>query len=96
MLCVRDHGAGAYVKARQPERDVILADGTTHAGRTPIGSENGRPSDRPSIERLSSGTPEGPDEHCADREDDERRAQRNDLYRLLAVVTEEETDKCSP
>jgi hypothetical protein len=28
-------GAEAYVEARQRERDVILPDGTTHAGRTP-------------------------------------------------------------
>ena len=32
---IRDHGAEAYEEARQRERDVILADGTTHAGRTP-------------------------------------------------------------
>ena len=32
---IRDHGAEAYGEARQRERDVILADGTTHAGRTP-------------------------------------------------------------
>ena len=32
---IRDHGAGAYSEARQRERDVILPDGTTHAGRTP-------------------------------------------------------------
>ncbi len=32
---VRDHGAEAYSEARQRERDVILPDGTTHAGRTP-------------------------------------------------------------
>jgi hypothetical protein len=30
-----DHGAGAYSEARQRQRDVILPDGTTHAGRTP-------------------------------------------------------------
>ena len=30
-----DHGAEAYSEARQRERDVILPDGTTHAGRTP-------------------------------------------------------------
>ena len=30
----RDHGAEAYSEARQPERDVILPDGTTHAGQT--------------------------------------------------------------
>ncbi len=28
-------GAAAYGRARQRERDVILTDGTTHAGRTP-------------------------------------------------------------
>ena len=32
---IRDHGAEAYGEARQRERDVILPDGTTHAGRTP-------------------------------------------------------------
>ncbi len=32
---VRDHGAEAYREARERERDVILSDGTTHAGRTP-------------------------------------------------------------
>lgn len=32
---LRDHGAEAYQEARQRERDVILLDGTTHAGRTP-------------------------------------------------------------
>ncbi len=32
---VRDHGAEAYSEARRRERDVILPDGTTHAGRTP-------------------------------------------------------------
>ena len=32
---IRDHGAEAYGEARQRERDVILSDGTTHAGRTP-------------------------------------------------------------
>jgi len=32
---VRDHGGEAYSEARQRERDVILPDGTTHAGRTP-------------------------------------------------------------
>ena len=32
---VRDHGSEAYREARQRERDVILPDGTTHAGRTP-------------------------------------------------------------
>ena len=32
---IRDHGAKAYREARQRERDVILPDGTTHAGRTP-------------------------------------------------------------
>ena|ERR1700722_16754013 len=31
----RDHGGEAYGEARQRERDVILPDGTTHAGRTP-------------------------------------------------------------
>jgi hypothetical protein len=34
-LMIRDHGAEAYGEARQRERDVILPDGTTHAGRTP-------------------------------------------------------------
>ncbi len=32
---MRDHGREGYRVARQRERDVILADGTTHAGRTP-------------------------------------------------------------
>ena len=32
---IRDHGAAAYREARERERDVILTDGTTHAGRTP-------------------------------------------------------------
>ena len=32
---VRDHCAEAYREARERERDVILPDGTTHAGRTP-------------------------------------------------------------
>ncbi len=32
---VRDHGTEAYREARERERDVILPDGTTHAGRTP-------------------------------------------------------------
>jgi len=32
---VRDHGAEAYREARERERDVILPNGTTHAGRTP-------------------------------------------------------------
>ncbi len=32
---IRDHGAEAYGEARERERDVILPDGTTHAGRTP-------------------------------------------------------------
>jgi hypothetical protein len=32
---IRDHGTEAYGQARQRERDVILPDGTTHAGRTP-------------------------------------------------------------
>jgi hypothetical protein len=32
---IRDHGAEGYGEARQRERDVILPDGTTHAGRTP-------------------------------------------------------------
>ena len=35
---IRDYGAAAYREARERERDVILQDGTTHAGRT------GRPS----------------------------------------------------
>ncbi len=34
-VLVRDHGAEAYREARERERDVILPDGTTHAGRTP-------------------------------------------------------------
>jgi|SRR5271163_1663123 len=29
------HGAEAYSEARRRERDVVLPDGTTHAGRTP-------------------------------------------------------------
>ena len=32
---IHDYGAAAYAEARQRERDVILPDGTTHAGRTP-------------------------------------------------------------
>ncbi len=32
---IHDHGAEAYGEARRRERDVILPDGTTHAGRTP-------------------------------------------------------------
>jgi hypothetical protein len=32
---IRDHGAEAYGQARWRERDVILPDGSTHAGRTP-------------------------------------------------------------
>ena len=32
---IRDHGAEAYAEARWRERDVVLQDGTTHAGRTP-------------------------------------------------------------
>ena len=32
---IHDHGAAAYREARERERDVILPDGTTHAGRTP-------------------------------------------------------------
>jgi hypothetical protein len=31
----RDHSDRAYSEARQRERDVILPDGTTHAGPTP-------------------------------------------------------------
>jgi hypothetical protein len=31
---IRDHGAEAYREARERERDVVLPDGTTHAGRT--------------------------------------------------------------
>ena len=30
---IRDHGAEAYSEARQRERNVILPDGATHAGR---------------------------------------------------------------
>jgi hypothetical protein len=33
---IRDHGVEAYREARERERDVILTDGTTHAGRTPV------------------------------------------------------------
>jgi hypothetical protein len=32
---IRDHGGEAYGEARQRQRDVVLPDGTTHAGRTP-------------------------------------------------------------
>jgi hypothetical protein len=32
---IRDHGVDAYIEARRRERDVVLLDGTTHAGRTP-------------------------------------------------------------
>jgi hypothetical protein len=32
---IHDHGALAYHEARRRERDVVLPDGTTHAGRTP-------------------------------------------------------------
>jgi hypothetical protein len=31
---IRDYGAEAYREARQRERDVVLPEGTTHAGRT--------------------------------------------------------------
>jgi hypothetical protein len=31
----RDHGRSAYSEARQRQRDGVLSDGTTHAGRTP-------------------------------------------------------------
>lgn len=34
-VLVRDHGVDAYGEARARELDVVLADGTTHAGRTP-------------------------------------------------------------
>ena len=34
-VLVRDHEAEAYTEARERERDVILPNGTTHAGRTP-------------------------------------------------------------
>src|SRR5271166_6658330 len=32
---IRDHDAEAYGEARRREREVVLPDGTTHAGRTP-------------------------------------------------------------
>ena len=32
---IRDHGGRAYAEARWRQRDVVLPDGTTHAGRTP-------------------------------------------------------------
>ena len=32
---IHNHRAEAYSEARERERDVILPDGTTHAGRTP-------------------------------------------------------------
>ncbi len=32
---IRAHGSEAYSEARRRERDVVLPDGTTHAGRTP-------------------------------------------------------------
>ena len=32
---IRDHGGEAYSEARRRERDVILREGTPHAGRTP-------------------------------------------------------------
>ncbi len=32
---IRGHGADAYSEARRRERDVVLPDGTTHAGRAP-------------------------------------------------------------
>jgi hypothetical protein len=32
---MRDHVGGAYSEARRRERDAILPDGTTQAGRTP-------------------------------------------------------------
>jgi hypothetical protein len=35
MTLIRDQGAEAYREARERERDVILNDGSTHAGRTP-------------------------------------------------------------
>ena len=31
---IREHGAEAYSEARRRERDVVLPNGTTHAGRT--------------------------------------------------------------
>ncbi len=34
-VLIKDHGVEAYVEAWERERDVILPDGTTHAGRTP-------------------------------------------------------------
>ena len=34
-VLIKDHGGEAYGEARWRELDVILPDGTTHAGRTP-------------------------------------------------------------
>jgi hypothetical protein len=34
-VLMRDEGNEAYWEARRRERDVVLADGTTHQGRTP-------------------------------------------------------------
>jgi hypothetical protein len=35
LRLIRDHGGEAYSEARWRQRDVILPDGTTHAGRSP-------------------------------------------------------------
>ena len=32
---IRDEGINAYSEARRRERDVVLPDGSTHAGRSP-------------------------------------------------------------
>jgi len=32
---IRGHGGEAYSEARRRESDIVLPDGTTHAGRTP-------------------------------------------------------------
>ncbi len=34
-VLIKDHGGEAYGEARERECDVVLRDGTTHAGRTP-------------------------------------------------------------
>ena len=33
-VLIKDHGAEAYREARERERDMVLPNGTTHAGRT--------------------------------------------------------------
>ncbi len=45
---------------------------------------------------LPPEPPKGPNKYRADRQDDERRAQCNDLDHLLAAVAEKQTDKGGP